>query len=154
MAQSEAALAETISRYHADQRRQGGWLELVALLGDELCASVGEEDAEAFFRHVGSCLADRQPLPSQGTLGELEAALNRLLAEHDWGFCRLSAKSDAILIQHYELPSPRSPAPSWTRLSTALLAGLFETWINGQGGSARVTALAEIEAGGRAFNYG
>lgn len=130
--------------YH--QRRQivPGWQDLVQVLLSGVLESAEGEDGRQFLRLMGGNLAACHPLPACRTVGELEDALNRLLADFDWGEVRLEPGERDLAMTHLAWPqAPQGDRVQWLAGFSALLEGAYAVWLQAQGGQPQVPLRSE-----------
>lgn len=128
---------------------QPGWFDLVSVMVEGMIANAGQEQAEAFLHSMGESLATRYPLPESRTVQDFEREVNLQLARFSWGFVQLQPQENALLIKHHALPvgdSTQSVA-HWQAALSAILAGMFSGWLQGQGGSKTVPVVLELNDG-------
>jgi hypothetical protein len=98
---------------------------------EEVDATGGAVARDALLHGVGERMAMMSPLPAVVDIAGIEIEINSLLAEWGWGSAELELNETehALVIVHHGLPSVGSigdPPGTWL---SALLEGLYETWI-------------------------
>ena len=133
----------------ASHPHQPGWLDLVSVLLEGMVANAGQAEAEAFLQNRGESLAARYPLPEARTVQDLEREINLQLARFNWGFVQLQPQDNALLLKHHALPAGDNAqaVADWQSAFGAVLAGLYSGWLQGQGGSAAVQIVLELNDG-------
>jgi hypothetical protein len=135
--------------YMREQLFSRQWRPFISSLVTELFSNFEVEEACGFLRQIGGRVAVETPLPKLGTLEELEAGANAVLAEMSWGYIHLSLVGAEIEIVHRAFPefAPTHPArQAWRSGFSAILEGLYTTWLQMQGGRHDMRARALVEA--------
>ena len=129
-------------RYLAARQFSPQWRAVLLAMADELFENFSAQEAWGFYRQIGLRVSRDVALPPVKTLDELEASLNVVLAEMDWGFVSLSLADSAIAIQHRAYPGLHLDDPNghWRRAFTAILEGVYTIWLQSQGGRPEMTA--------------
>ncbi|SEI51943.1 Cellulose synthase subunit D [Azotobacter beijerinckii] len=125
--------------YYGDRHNNKQWRQFVLTLITEMYSTAGSVDACSFLRHVGSRIAAANPLKEQPSLQALEAALNGILGELDWGWVRLSTDNRSIRIVHGAYPGILETSDSWHQAIAAVLEGMHENWIQAQNEEVRLS---------------
>jgi hypothetical protein len=135
------------------------WRGFLRALAEEI-DSIGASDArDALLRGVGRRMAATAPLPPAPDVTGLEQELNEHLAIWGWGAATLDlqAETRALMITHVGLPMigvAGDPPGTWL---SALLEGLYGTWLNGLPGAAGhdlVVKRAEVASAAVTLRYG
>jgi hypothetical protein len=108
------------------------WRAFLRAMADEIDGLGGEDVRDALLRGVGRRMAASNPLPPAPDVAGVEQEINDLLATWGWGGARLTLDTEerALLITHHGLPRigvAGDPPGTWL---SALLEGLYETWLN------------------------
>lgn len=123
--------------YYAKHHCSTQWRLFLELVFDELSSSAGKEESSGFWRHIGGRIASEMPIGECATLELLEAVINDILGQLDWGWASITADNQKMHICHTASPAPGS---SRERIETslfamsALLEGLYQGWLQQQGG--------------------
>lgn len=131
--------------YFRNQQTQSGWFALLHTMVENMVANVGEAQSHAFLTQMGDDLGKRFPLPLSNTVGELESAINKQLADFNWGYIDIDASETALLIRHMALPTPSDETrqTAWSSAMSAVLEGLYARWLQSQGGKPTVSLWRE-----------
>jgi len=134
------------------------WRAVLLAMADELFENFSAQEAWGFYRQIGLRVSRSVALPSVKTLEELQASLNVVLAEMDWGFVSLSLADSAIAIRHRAYPGQHleDASGNWRRAFAAMLEGVYTVWLQSQGGRPEMTAKHRESGGVDAleFSYG
>ncbi|CAN7148274.1 cellulose biosynthesis protein BcsD [Phenylobacterium sp. LjRoot219] len=134
--------------YMREQLFSRQWRPFISSLMTELFSNFEVEEACGFLRQIGGGVAVETPLPKLGNLEELEAGANAALAEMSWGYVQLGLVGAEIEIVHRAHPEfgPAHPArQAWRTGFSAILEGLYTTWLQMQGGRHDMRARAQAE---------
>jgi hypothetical protein len=135
------------------------WRGFLRALAEEIDA-IGATDArDALLRGVGRRMAATAPLPPAPDVTGLEQELNEHLAVWGWGSAKLDLQAEerALMITHAGLPLigvAGDPPGTWL---SALLEGLYGTWLNalpGAAGHDLVVRRAVVESEAVTLRYG
>ncbi|WP_337263881.1 MULTISPECIES: cellulose biosynthesis protein BcsD [unclassified Serratia (in: enterobacteria)] len=126
--------------YYRRQQFKPGWQSLMEVVFSGIFASADEADSRDFLRLMGSQLAEKTPLPEAETVGDLEDSINAVLSQFDWGWVKVDASEQEILLTHYA--HPQAPDPNnellWSLSFATVLEGAYATWLLAQGGAPHV----------------
>ncbi|MDR5875987.1 cellulose biosynthesis protein BcsD [Halomonas sp. CUBES01] len=130
----------TYLSYYTERHCSPQWNRFLALVFDELMTQTDREGASGFLRHIGSRLAAEWPLGEYETLEALELSINGALNQLDWGWVSIRPEGNHLSIQHVAFPVPGTTEHTLDKAfqaMSAVLEGLYTTWINEQGGSGK-----------------
>jgi len=135
------------------------WRTFLRALADEIDTQRGEGARDEMLRATGRRMARLMPLPEIASVEALAMEMNEALAVLGWGAARLTLEEDErrLTILHTGLPrlgGAGDPPGLWL---SAVLGGLYETWIAQQPGSdPRLVArrYASPAPGAVALRYG
>ncbi|WP_338635360.1 cellulose biosynthesis protein BcsD [Erwinia persicina] len=138
-------LQERTLQYYRQQQYQPGWFDLLSVMINGMLNNAGEQESQAFLRQMGDNLASRYPLATIATVADLEAQINLVLGQFNWGFVDLQPSDTAIVIDHLALPPGDGIMPDrqWRLALGAVLLGLYARWLRGQGGGENVALTCE-----------
>jgi hypothetical protein len=142
------ATEESDLRYMRDRLFSDQWRPFMSSLMTELFSNFEVEEACGFLRQIGGRVAAETPLLKLGTLEELEAGVNSALAAMTWGYIRLDLTGAEIEIVHRAYPELGAAHPArqaWRTGFSAILEGLYTTWLQMQGGRHDMRARAQPE---------
>ena len=114
----------------------GQWRIFLRGLADEIDSQGGEQARDELLRGIGRRMAILLPLPEVVSLEALEIEMNEALGLLGWGSVALTLEADEhnLMILHTGLPrigGAGNPPGQWL---SAVLEGLYETWIPQQPG--------------------
>lgn len=131
------------------------WAPFLTAMADELAAVSDQGAVQRFLRATGERMARRAALPKLETLEDLEARINAVLADMDWGWAQLTAAADHILITHGACPNVLADDDrrSWPPLMAEVLAGAYGAWFAAQGSPGGVTSCRDPSASPLVFEH-
>lgn len=111
------------------------WARYLAAFAAECAAVPDAAGVHAFLRSVGARLAASHPVEKVETLEALEARINLVLEAMDWGWTRLAAANDHVVITHGACPNvlEDDDKREWPPLMAQVLAGAYGAWLAAQG---------------------
>ncbi|HMO44195.1 MAG TPA: cellulose biosynthesis protein BcsD [Phenylobacterium sp.] len=121
--------------YLAARRCEPQWRDFLGALAVELHANAEPDEVLAFLRAVGRRIGEKRQLVPSETLQELEAAINRVWSDMDWGWARLVAVETGIAIVHGAYPNAFEDDEHalWPPGAAAVLEGVYSVWFKAQG---------------------
>jgi hypothetical protein len=143
--------------YYARQHCSRQWVFFLAAMFAEFEERVDPAEADQFLETLGARMARSFPLRQCESLDDLEADINAILEDIDWGWARVSESEHFIEIVHgaYPVIPQDEERCSWL---APILEGLYTEWLGEQGGDASLTArLADQQTAVGApmlFRYG
>jgi hypothetical protein len=125
--------------YYARQHCSRQWVYFLAAMFAEFEERVDPAEADQFLETLGARMARSFPLRQCESLEDLEADINAILEDIDWGWARVIEGDHFIEIVHGAYPViPQDPERrSWL---AAIFEGLYTEWLGEQGGDASLTA--------------
>ncbi|WP_337840136.1 cellulose biosynthesis protein BcsD [Rheinheimera sp.] len=146
--------------YFFRQQTQAAWIPFVRVFIAEIVQTAGEAGADSFLRQMGKRLAKDYPLALYNSIEELERSINGVLKQFQWGWVRIQVLDSSLLLRHGAFPLPSYGDAGQERLEarlfSALLEGLYQSWLVSLGGKPDVQVrMRKAEAGGLfEFVYG
>lgn len=133
------------SEYHRQQQYQPGWFDLLSVVINGMFSNASDQESLAFLQQMGGELAQRYPIASAATVGDLEHSINQVLARFRWGTVDIQPADSALVITHLALPPGDGVMEQarWQQVLAAVLQGLYAGWLRAQGGNPQVTIVAE-----------
>lgn len=125
---------------YAGQSCARQWRTFLAAMFAEFHELGDAKQLEALMTRVGSRLADTLPLPVCATLEELEAAMNRVWEEMDWGRIRLDESGPYVVITHVGFPLFDAEGKLTRLFLGNILQGVYTRWFAAQGGDPQLVA--------------
>ncbi len=124
------------------------WRSFMRSLVETLDTHLDAASRDSLLRAVGARLAALSPLPVCSSLAELEARMNDMLAQIDWGYIEIAFDPNerALVLTHAAPPTiatASDPSGGWI---AAVLEGLFGAWVSAQPGAEPSLAPRRIAA--------
>lgn len=115
------------------------WVHFLAAMMAEFEERVDPGEADQFLSVLGSRMAEMVPLPPSDNLEQLEADINAVLEDIDWGWVRVAEADHFLEIRHgaYPVVPQDEKLRSWM---APVLEGLYSTWLVAQSGDRGFTA--------------
>jgi hypothetical protein len=131
------------------------WAPFLAALAAELTAVADSGGTAAFMRATGARIARLHPLGGLETLEELEDQINIALTHMEWGWARLTAAEDHIVITHGACPNvlEHDVDQSWPPLMAEVLGGAYGAWLADQGSPGATTVCRDAMARPLVFEH-
>ena len=125
--------------YYRRLRFSKQWERFLSALATEITTAYGPELCTSLLRAIGRRLATSTPIPACNTLSDMEAAINALFAEIDWGWLSITEAGRTLRIVHYE-PPPFGDVEVAKRILGPTLEGMLTTWLQSQGADPALAA--------------
>ena len=131
------------------------WAGFLAALAGELTAMADSGGAAAFMRATGARIARQHSLGGLETLEALEEQINIVLTGMEWGWARLTAAEDHIVITHGACPNvlEHDVDQSWPPLMAEVLGGAYGAWLAAQGSPGATTVCRDPMARPLVFEH-
>ena len=131
------------------------WAAFLSAMAAELTAIADSGGAAAFMRATGARVARLHPLGGLETLEALEEQINIALTGMDWGWARLAAVEDHIVITHGACPNVLEDDvdQSWPPLMAEVLGGAYGAWLAAQGSPGATTLCRDPMAWPLVFEH-
>ncbi len=112
------------------------WRVFVRALADEVDSMAKNFERDDMLRGIGRRMARLVPLPSVASLDALEVEMNDALGMLDWGSVglHLHEGEQTLFVIHSGLPPIGSLGDPMGQWLSAVLEGLYETWLEQQPG--------------------
>jgi len=115
----------TIKEYVAYQQRSRKWETCLYSIARELESLLEQEQLIVLMRGAGERMAQGFPDLQLETLDDVEAVINDVWKESDWGWVKFSEERDVVKIEHYFSPLKAALGESAEAWSLALLEGFY-----------------------------
>jgi len=102
------------------------WRGFVQAMAEEFAAELPPAELATLMARIGHRFAQGHPIGACTTLGEVEAAANRIWRDADWGQCRMAERPDGVQILHAGAPlAMLLTGMDW---GDGFLAGTYDGW--------------------------
>lgn len=119
--------------YFSEQQCASQWRGFLSALAGEFTEQLPAEDLRALWRRIGERFAAATPLGDCQTLDDLEAAINRIWAQLNWGWVRIDDQGDALAIRHHCAPLRAAFGAQALPWSAGYLEGAYQSWFSSLG---------------------
>lgn len=119
--------------YYEQQQCSKQWRAFLNAFSVEFAAQGDVHDLRAFMYKLGLTMAASFKVEGGDTLLTLEASINKVWADLDWGWVHLSDESDCLLIEHNASPLKVAFGEQALDWSPALLEGIYTAWFESMG---------------------
>ncbi len=126
--------------YYAQRSCAEQWRVFLSEMISEFYNQVDSEFAESFFYRVGTRMAQALPVPPANSLEEVEASLNRILGQLNWGWVEVAETGSHVRIVHGAypvVPMYQNAPETWL---IPVLEGAYSEWFRSLGGEAEFRA--------------
>ncbi len=133
----------TSKEYITHQQRSRKWEACLYSIARELEAQLDQSQLIILMRGAGERMAQGFPELQMETLDDVEAVINDVWKESDWGWVKFSEEKDIVKIEHHFSPLKAAlgePSKDW---GLALLEG-FYTKVFQQLGAAPELAVRQV----------
>lgn len=126
------------------------WRPFLSLLAQELTQNLTPRLLTRFMRSTGGQFARQYALAPAGTVVEMQAVVNQVWRELDWGTVEIREAQDWLVLTHYHAPLKAAFGPENMAWAGAFLEGAYETWMHllGADSQLRVTTAGPADASG------
>lgn len=131
-------LAEpTTLSYLARRSVAAQWRTFLRGLVETLDSHLDAASRDSLLRAVGARMAGLAPVPQCGSLAELEARVNDILATMDWGYLELALDPNerVLVLTHCAAPTITTAADPSGGWIAAVLEGMYGQWLASQPGA-------------------
>lgn len=133
------------------------WRDFLGALAGELTQDLTPNHLRNVMRRTGERFARQHALGGSGTIGDLQAAINRVWHGQDWGWVDISEADDHLALTHYCAPLQAAFGAAYQGWTNGFLEGAYECWMRDLGADAqlRISQAGEPDAVGTVvFRFG
>jgi len=130
--------------YFSRQQCSAQWGAFLAAFATEFGQQVPVGELRVLMRRLGKLMAQSMPAPSGNTIAELEASINEIWFEMNWGWALMLEKESGLFIEHHAAPLQTSFGVAGLAWSPAILEGVYAHWFASMG-AGTVLQLAQFE---------
>lgn len=133
--------------YFARQHCSIQWSAFLAAFASELGAQIPANELRVLMARLGNFMAQNLGTPSGNTIAELEASINSIWFDINWGWVRLVEKNDGLFIEHHAAPLQSAFGEDALAWSPAILEGVYAHWFSviSAGSALRLTQAEPAE---------
>ena len=107
------------------------WRGFLRAMAAEFDQALPEEESARLMARIGQRFADAHALPPVATVEALQAAVNAVWADCEWGWAAFEERPDQLRIVH--AASPLAAALGGGRWHHGFLEGAYRHWLRGAG---------------------
>lgn len=122
-------------RYFSRQQCSVQWQAFLSAFSAELGQQVPANELRVLMTRLGHFMAQSLPAPSGNTVAELEASINAIWFDMNWGWISLVEKKDELHIEHHAAPLQAAFGADALAWSPAILEGIYARWLSALSGS-------------------
>ncbi|MFC4654485.1 MULTISPECIES: cellulose biosynthesis protein BcsD [Rheinheimera] len=150
-------MTDITTDYFFRQQTKAAWVPFIRAFVAEIAQTAGEAGADSFLRQIGKRLAADYPLAQYNSIDELERSMNVVLQELQWGWLRIQVLDSSLMLKHGAFPLPsygnEQQQRFEARLFSALLEGLYQSWLLALGGKPDVQVRVKTAEAGGVFEF-
>ncbi|MFZ6744048.1 cellulose biosynthesis protein BcsD [Undibacterium sp. JH2W] len=120
-------------RYYEEHQCSIQWRSFLGAFSTEFASKGDVKDLRAFMHQLGRTMAAGFNVTDGSSLQALEACMNRVWSDMNWGWVELVEEADSLVVAHHAAPLKVAfgdKALDWT---PALLEGIYAQWFEGLG---------------------
>ncbi|MFZ6678241.1 cellulose biosynthesis protein BcsD [Undibacterium sp. Tian12W] len=142
-------------RYYEEQQCSVQWRSFLGAFSAEFASKGEPGDLRAFMHQLGRTMAAGFHVDDGSSLQALEACMNKVWSEMNWGWVELVEEADALVVAHHASPLKVAFGEQALEWSPALLEGVYAQWFDGLGmdKSLRLTQRAGVFEDGQLFVF-
>ncbi|HCJ51624.1 MAG TPA: cellulose synthase [Gallionella sp.] len=132
-------------KYFTQQQCSAQWMAFLHAFADEFGQQIPVAELRVLMSRLGTAMMRELPTPTGETLAELEASINAIWFDLDWGWVALIEKDDGLYIEHNAAPLLGAFGAAALAWSPALLEGIYAHWLTALGVDSGLQ-LSQVEA--------
>lgn len=117
-------------RYFTRQQCAAQWQAFLAAFASELGQQIPANELRILMGRFGKFMAQSLPMPSGTTLDDLEASINTIWFNINWGWVKLNEKDDGLYIEHHAAPLQAAFGAEALEWSPAILEAIYAHWLS------------------------
>ncbi|MFZ6723758.1 cellulose biosynthesis protein BcsD [Undibacterium sp. Ji49W] len=115
-------------RYYEEHQCSNQWRAFLAAFAAEFASKGEPKDLRVFMHQLGRTMASGFNVADGSSLQALEACMNRVWSEMNWGWVQLVEEADALVVAHHASPLKVAFGEEALNWSPALLEGMYAQW--------------------------
>ncbi|MFZ6814257.1 cellulose biosynthesis protein BcsD [Undibacterium sp. Rencai35W] len=119
--------------YYEEQQCSTQWRAFLGAFSTEFSAQGDVQDLRAFMFKLGLRMAASFKLEGGATMRTLEASMNKIWCDLNWGWVQLNEEADSLIIEHNASPIKLAFGEQALEWSPALLEGVYTHWFESLG---------------------
>lgn len=131
--------------YFTQQQCSTQWQVFLRAFANEFGQQIPVAELRVLMARLGVSMAQSLETPTGDTLAKLEESINAIWFDMDWGWVKLTEKSDGLFIEHHVAPLLGAFGKDALAWSTAILEGIYAHWFSAISGNSALQ-LTQVEA--------
>lgn len=120
-------------KYYEAQQCSVQWRAFLQAFSVEFAAKGEVRDLRAFMYQLGRTMGGSFSVMDGSSLPALEACMNRIWAELNWGWVQLVEEPDSLVVAHHASPLKTAFGATALDWAPALLEGVYAQWFEALG---------------------
>jgi len=116
-------------KYFTQQQCSSQWQVFLHAFASEFGQQIPVAELRVLMMRLGAAMAQGLAAPTGNTLSELEASINAIWFDMDWGWGKLTEKDDGLYIEHNAAPLLGAFGEAALAWSPAILEGIYAHWL-------------------------
>lgn len=133
--------------YFSRQRSSAQWQVFLNAFATEFGQQIPAAELRVLMARLGTSMAQAIAAPAGNTIAELEASINSIWFDMDWGWVKLVEKEDGLYIEHHLAPLCVAFGEESLSWSPAILEGIYAHWLSilGAGSELRIAQVPLVK---------
>lgn len=143
------------AQYYEAKQCSPQWRAFLAAFATQFASKGDVKDLRNLMHDLGRTMAQQFPLHDGSSLDALQAGMNRVWSEIDWGWVELTEEAEALVVAHHISPLKVAFGAESLGWSPALLEGIYAQWFEklGMDTSLQLTQRGNALEDGQLFIY-
>ena len=148
-------MSKNNAQYYEAQQCSIQWRAFLAAFSTEFASKASAKDLRLFMHAMGRSMARDLSVTDGSSLQNLEASMNDIWLQLDWGWVELFEETDCLLVAHHVSPLKMAFGAAALEWSPALLEGIYAQWFEalGMDPSLRLTQRGVVLEDGQLMVY-
>lgn len=129
------SVLESNLEYFVQQQCSDQWQVFLGAFAAEFGQQIPVAELRVLMARLGASMAQSMTVPAGNSISELEASINSIWLNMNWGWVALSEKDDGLYIEHHVSPLLGAFGEAALAWSPAILEGVYGHWLSALGAS-------------------
>lgn len=141
--------------YFTRQQCSTQWQVFLSAFAGEFGQQIPVAELRVLMARLGTSMAQKLSAPTGNTVAELEASINDIWFDMDWGWVRLVEKEDGLFIEHHLAPLLGAFGAEALAWSPAILEGIYAHWfaVMSAGSALQLTQVSPAKTEGLQITF-
>ncbi len=141
--------------YYQEQQCARQWQAFLQAFSSEFAAKADPAELRGFMYELGWRMAQQFEVKDGSSLQALQACMNQVWSELNWGWVEIQEEADALVLSHYSAPLSAAFGATALTWTPALLEGVYAQWFDalGMDKSLRLMQKAQADEDGLQLVY-